>query len=612
MAVTIRSNISSLRAQRSLTDASDKLSASTTRLASGFRINSAADDAAGLAIATQLNSSSRVYNQGMRNINDGMSVLNIAEGALLELSSITTRQKELAEQAANGVYSNKQRDALDKESLALTNEYNRIVASTKMNGVSLLDGTLLSGMRIQAGFGTNESISVSVGRALMGVVGDGTFAAQTTSPLTGAGRMFNGDLNNDGREDLVVLSANQPQVLLGNGDGTFKTAVSYAGGTTSANVHLADVDGDKNADILVADAFAVYVLMGNGDGTFKARRSYAGPQNGLGIQTGDVDGDGRVDLLVSDNTFGGSSQFLMLGNGDGSFKAATSFLILGQAGASIMADINRDGRLDFFSVDGTNQQLNVFIGNGDGTFKAKVTYAGGGTGSPLFTDLNGDGLGDFVAADASTNNITVLFGNGDGTFRAANTYFSGPSPFNLLAADLNGDGVADLVAANSGNSTASVFLNNGNGTFNAPVTLANALRIRLGDFNGDGVTDVVTTSTNTVGMYLGNGRSSPYITPVDLTTQQGARSALTTLDSLHTKITSELGNIGAFQQRLSTALRNLGTTKENFTAAESRIRDADIAYESANLVRNQILQQAATSVLAQANRAPELALSLLR
>lgn len=94
-----------MRAQRSLASASEMLNASSTRLASGLRINSAADDAAGLAIASQLNTSSRVYTQGMRNINDGMSVLNVAEGALSQLGQVTIRQKELAEQAANGVYS---------------------------------------------------------------------------------------------------------------------------------------------------------------------------------------------------------------------------------------------------------------------------------------------------------------------------------------------------------------------------------------------------------------------------------------------------------------------------------------------------------------------------
>lgn len=614
MALTIRSNIPSLRAQRDLAIASDKLVTSTTRLASGLRINSASDDAAGLAVATQLRMSSKIYTQGIRNINDGMSVLNIAEGALSELGTITSRQKELAEQAANGVYSTKQRDALHKEANALVDEYNRIIASTKMNGVSLLDGTLASGMRIQAGYGTSESISVSVGNVLVGVTGDGTFAAQQTFSLAGAGRIFNGDVSGDGRSDLIVLSANQPQVLISNGDGTFKAPVSYAGGVTSASPFLADVDGNNSLDLLVADAFTVYVLRNNGDGTFKARQSYAGPQSALGIQAGDVDGDGRVDLLVSDNTYGGSSTFLMLGNGDGSFRAGTSFAIAGQAGASILTDLNGDGKLDFYTLDSENSRLNVFIGNGDGTFQSRKTYSGAGSAAPQFIDLNGDGIRDHVAGgdNLGGNGLQVLFGNADGSFRAGVSYFSGSSPLNLQTADVNGDGFIDLISSNSGTSSVSVLLNNGNGTFNAPSTYPNGVRLRVADFNGDGVSDIATTSPNTVGVYIGNTKSSPYMSSLDLSTQTSARAALSTLDRTHTLILSELGNIGAFQRRLSSALANLSTTRENFDAAESRIRDADMAEETAQYVRSQILQQGAAAVVAQSNRAPELLLSLLR
>jgi len=593
------------------------VSASSTRLASGLRINSAADDAAGLAIASQLNTSTRVYTQGLRNINDGMSVLNVAEGALSQLANLTIRQKELAEQAANGVYSTKQREALNKEANALVNEYNRIIASTKMNGVSLLDGTLSSGMRIQAGFGIDESVSVSVGNALMGVTGDGTFAAQITFALAGAGRMMNGDMNGDGKEDLVVLSSNQPQVLIGNGDGTFKAPVSYAGGTTSANISLADLDANNTLDMIISDVNAVYILAGNGDGTFRARRSYAGPTNGLGIQVGDVNKDGRVDMLVSDGTGsldGGSSTYLMLGNGDGSFKAQTTFTLPGFSGASVLSDFNNDGNLDFFTLDGEYFKAHVFLGNGDGSFKARSTYSEAGTSSPIFADFNGDGHGDIAAGDNApgSNNIKILFGNGDGSFRASITYFSGPQPFNFHTSDLDGDGDMDFVAANSGNSTTSVLLNNGNGTFKAPTTYANALRARVGDFNGDGAVDFATTSTNTVGMYLGNPRPTPYVSALDLTTAQGARSALSALDGIHSRILSEMGSIGAFQQRLGTALTNLSTARENFQAAESRIRDADVAQESAGYARHQILQQAAAAVAAQSNRAPELILSLLR
>ena len=106
MAVRIGSNIASLNAQGRLNQATDALSSTYERLSSGMRINKASDDPAGLAVSSSLNVDSRVYSQGIRNINDGLSLLNVAEGALFELSSITTRQQELAEQSANGVYSN--------------------------------------------------------------------------------------------------------------------------------------------------------------------------------------------------------------------------------------------------------------------------------------------------------------------------------------------------------------------------------------------------------------------------------------------------------------------------------------------------------------------------
>jgi len=613
MALSIRSNISSLRSQRTLADASDRLSASTARLASGLRINSAADDAAGLAIASQLNLSSRLYAQGIRNINDGISVLNVAEGALSELRSINVRQKELAEQAANGVYSSTQRKELDREANALVSEYNRIVASTTFNGLSLFDGDSSTGMRLQAGLGVDESISISFGSSMISEVGDGTFSSQRTFALAGAGRPMNGDVNGDGKEDLVVLSSGNARVFIGNGDGTFNAAVSYTGGTTNANIFLHDIDNNNTLDLILPDNNAVQVLLGNGDGTFRARRSYAGPSSATGLAVGDFNKDGQADLLVGDSNVVGNSIFLLIGNGDGSFKSQITFSVGGQGASVVQSDFNSDGNLDFYVVSSSNDRLHVFLGNGDGSFKTAGTYDGAGTASPVFVDVNGDGIGDHVAADGNETNIVVLFGNSDGSFQRANIFSSGPRPRNLSARDVNGDGAVDVVTTNSDNSTASVLINNGDGTFKAPTTYANALRVRIADFNGDGVQDIATTNsgTNTVGMYFGNTRPTPYVSDLDLSTQDSARSALTTLDVQHRKLLLEVGNIGSAQQRLAAALKNLTIARENFMAAESRIREVDVGQESATYVREQILQQASAAIAAQSIRAPEVALSLL-
>jgi flagellin-like hook-associated protein FlgL len=135
--ITISSNLASLNAQRRFSDNLKALESAYTRLSSGLRINRASDDAAGLAIAEALNTDARVYSQGVKNVNDAISLQQIEESALLELSNITIRQRELTEQVANGVYSTKQRQAMNQEAQALTNEYNRIIQSTQFNGIPI-------------------------------------------------------------------------------------------------------------------------------------------------------------------------------------------------------------------------------------------------------------------------------------------------------------------------------------------------------------------------------------------------------------------------------------------------------------------------------------------
>lgn len=171
--ITIGSNEASLRSQRQLSVATDALSKSTQRLSSGLRINSASDDAAGLAISDALSVRARVYGQAIRNANDGISALSIAEGGVSQLGNLTGRLRELAEQAANGTYFLSQRRAVNTEGVKLVEEFNRIVQSTSFNGLSLLDGSFAS-IALQLGYGANGTIAVGVGSGLGHAVGDGT------------------------------------------------------------------------------------------------------------------------------------------------------------------------------------------------------------------------------------------------------------------------------------------------------------------------------------------------------------------------------------------------------------------------------------------------------
>jgi len=159
MSITIGSNIASLQAQRRLGQATDKLSATYEKLSSGQRINKASDDAAGLAIADALRASQAVATVAIRNANDGISTIGIADSALGEIGNVLTRLAELAEQSANGVFSTSQRSALANEFIALSSEIERIAVTTSFNGVNLLSGN--SNLTLQVGFNSSSTSQIS-------------------------------------------------------------------------------------------------------------------------------------------------------------------------------------------------------------------------------------------------------------------------------------------------------------------------------------------------------------------------------------------------------------------------------------------------------------------
>ncbi len=620
MPITLGPNIAALRAQLGLRKSSDELARVHERLASGQRINRAGDDPAGLALAAGLKSDARIYTQAMRNVNDGVSLLNIAEGGVRVLSDIATRVKELATQAANGSYSSRQRAALDAEAQALAAEYDRIIEGTRFNGLTLLDGSL-DWLSIQAGKDSAGVISFGIGNEMTRLVGDGTFAAAYSIPTGLLGDIIGAtDLDGDGDVDLVLgAQGTEIGVLLGNGDGSFGARVPYASGNKAAGstLTLGDLNGDGLVDLITQNSYAdsISVLLGNGNGSFKAQSVYSVGDNPQDSSLGDLNGDGIQDLLVG----GATETFVLLGNADGSFKAALTMILGASPRYSKLADINNDGRLDIVDPDNIGS-LVVRLGNGNGTFTASSTYAAPqASNGAAIADINSDGYLDVVNHMQTGSLVGVFLGNGDGSFKALRSYAS-PTfvPRALLTlADFNGDDVLDLTYNDRDSNTLIVHLGNADGSFAAYTSYANATSeprsMTVADVNGDDILDLISNdgNNNSLSILLGNSREVQTFPDVDLSSVVGAREAMEDMDDLLEGLGRELGNIGAQQSRLDIAGRHLASLRENTEAAASRILDADIAQETADMLRLQILQQSAAAIQAHALRSSKSLVELL-
>jgi len=399
--------------------------------------------------------------------------------------------------------------------------------------------------------------------------GDGTFQAPTTI-ISSSGNLVTGDLNGDGKPDLVVQTEVElgigamVELYLGNGDGTFSNTNSYVPVSSGSEGALASADFNLDGKLDIAGAGTI--LLGNGKGTFEgwsaaplppvgafaavvgvfdkngttgvaaispnnANNLYILGNDGTGalsvlhtytllgasyaIGVADISGDGKLDLVVEgqDPVSQNWSYSVLLGNGDGSFQSPVYHpqSIPGNSGTSVViADFNGDGKPDLAFAVG-NSSFAVLLGNGNGAFGKPAYFYDGGASSIVAADFNGDGKLDIAAA--SPNGLAILLGNGNGTFQPATFPFTTVSG-NLIAVDLTGNGNIDLVSGSL------VFLGNGNGTF---TTLTGPLPARmsvglLADINGDGKPDALggvfsDDGYSSMGVALGNGDGTfgPYI-----------------------------------------------------------------------------------------------------
>ncbi|MCB0347044.1 MAG: VCBS repeat-containing protein, partial [Bdellovibrionales bacterium] len=590
MGITFGSNIAALTATRRLAENTATLGDSFERLSSGLRINRASDDAAGLAVSSGINLDKKVLTKALRNANDAVSMLSIAEGAVGELSNILVRLRELATQSANGSLSLAQRTALDEEAYSLTEEYNRITASTEFNDRSLLAANGVE-VGIQLGFGTESSIGVTTGAELERAVGLGTFSPAGNFGLDdGSGGIVVGDFNEDGQIDIAITDDASIYIFTNNNGIFSETASLTANMGISTGIAVGDFDNDGHLDLLAYEdpTETVQLFVGAGDGTFvNGDESATGGEITRFNGTADFNGDGFDDVLAAISGVG-SDVDIGFSNGDGTFTFTDDLTLATNGESQAIGDFNGDGYMDIVaSSNATMTSTSVLINDGHGNFTETTLNVVSKGGIITTGDYNHDGYDDISAISGGGIQRTLL-SNGDGTFNIL-TSQAGYGAASAVSVDIDGDGIIDLLTANSGGSIF-VSIGNGDGTFQtiSSVAIGSPGDLAAADLDGDGAVDIaVGAPIAATSIYIADTEQSNTLPRLNLLSQQHALEAMSVIDDAMTRVAAENGEIGALVSRLSSAVNNLSISRDNLADAESRIVDVDVAQESAELVRAQ-------------------------
>ncbi len=471
MALVINTNVMSLNAQRNLTTSGNQLATSLQRLSSGLRINSAKDDAAGLAISERMTTQITGLNQAARNANDGISLAQTTEGALQEVTNNLQRIRELAVQSANATNSDSDRAALDAEVQQRISEITRIASQTSFNGRKVLDGSF-GGATFQVGANVGETISLSLDSSVR---------------ATDIGQVA----TSEGTVDLDTLFTS---------GGSAATTGTVAAGTV--------------ADPAAAVAFTV---------------------GSTAVSVAASGGRSLADLATAVNS-----------------QLSAAGITATVDGTALRLDANAAGAIDM-TISGASGITFGTATNG--------TAAVAGTAAPYTLGTTSIQIGDGTAVD-----LAGTYDTAQDLVDAINSQVSG------VYASINDDNELVLSAGEA-------------------ITLSGAGATALG----------VATAA------LQGSLSAQNVLSVD-----GANATIQSVDAALTSVSSLRSDLGAIQNRFQSTINNLQTVSENLSASRSRIQDTDFAAETAALTRAQILQQAGTAMVAQANSAPQNVLSLLR
>jgi len=537
MAMVVQHNLKAMNTNRQLGISTNALSKSTEKLSSGYRINRAADDAAGLAISEKMRSQIRGLNQASSNSQDGISMIQTAEGALQESHSILQRMRELAVQAANGTETDEDRANLQDEITQLQSELDRISTDTEFNTMKLLDGSLNGGGSVSEagpkfgvydtdlqGFVTSDVKSVKIattttatqgGESAIWDKGGTTLTLNLHANTTYTEAELDNLIKNAKQEDSTATNT-PAKVELNLNNGTY-TATAATNGT-------ATIAGKKSE--VAATALAT------------AEGSFIGA-NKIKITANRYGADNDITINIYFDKEAGEEKFEL-----GTAATYTSTGALSDKG---QYDLHLATGKEY--TEGDIEKLLATQG-----FSASVEFSGSDPDQPNTL---------FIVAPAAAKTTLALTG---GTGLGDTDAYLGQKNYDIKA---GGEGVTLQVGANYGQTIS--------------FGIGNMSSVALGV---DG-------------------------TKVDVSTQTGAQDALDSIDGAIGTVSKQRSLLGAIQNRLEHTISNLDNTAENLQAAESAIRDVDMADEMVQYSKNNIIQQAATSMLAQANQSNQGVLSLL-
>ncbi len=607
MAQVINTNIASLNAQRNLNTSQTALATALQRLSSGLRINSAKDDAAGLAISERFTTQIRGLNQAMRNANDGSPLAQTGEGSLAEITQNLQRIRELSVQSANATNSNSDRGAIDLEVQQRLAEIDRIANQTSFNGRKILDGSF-GNAAFQIGANVGETISIGL-TASMRTGSIGAIASATSVDLD------------------TVITAATPAVAGSYTSGQLSSLdFSTAGSGAVAAVYTATANVPVSLDFSIDQvSFDVSVNGGAAQTVTLNTNLTAGTafQDAISAQltgaTASIDG-GK--LVITSDTAGASSAIAVSSyNGDVDIDAVTIVdFVTGTTttpGDAAVVTSNMS-----FTIDGEAVAISTnYTGNQAGLIAEIQAGLDAGTGGPGVYVVAAAGAAGFsitsavagsaTPAAAAGFNANSITGDSGGTVVPGTDLIAGGSV--TVASDFNiqiGTGSAVAVA---------------NGTYSTAQSLVDAVNTALGgnaiaalDSNNlmtitanDTIAVSGTTGLTTLGL-AASSTAAGSLTGANVLDVASSNFMIQRIDSALTTVSTLRSTFGAIQNRFESTIANLSATTENLTAARSRIQDADFAMETAALTRGQILQQAGIAMLAQANALPNNVLALLR